>query len=26
MERLHITPAFAFDSHFKQFGTVVRVP
>jgi predicted nucleic acid-binding protein len=26
MERLGITVAFAFDSHFEQFGTVVRVP
>ena len=26
MERLGITQAFAFDSHFEQFGTVVRVP
>jgi len=26
MERLRITLAFAFDSHFEQFGTVVRVP
>ena len=26
MERLGITHAFAFDSHFEQFGTVVRVP
>lgn len=26
MERLQISQAFAFDSHFEQFGTVVRVP
>ena len=26
IERLGITQAFAFDSHFEQFGTVVRVP
>lgn len=26
IERLGITLAFAFDSHFEQFGTVVRVP
>jgi predicted nucleic acid-binding protein len=26
MERLHMTHAFAFDSHFEQFGTVIRVP
>ena len=26
MERLHRTHAFAFDSHFEQFGTVIRVP
>jgi hypothetical protein len=26
MERLGITYAFAFDNHFEQFGTVVRVP
>ena len=26
MERLRITHAFAFDSHFEQFGTVIRVP
>lgn len=26
IERLGITAAFAFDSHFEQFGTVVRVP
>jgi predicted nucleic acid-binding protein len=26
MERLRITQAFAFDSHFEQFGTVLRVP
>jgi uncharacterized protein len=26
MERLQISHAFAFDSHFEQFGTVVRVP
>jgi predicted nucleic acid-binding protein len=26
MERLGIAHAFAFDSHFEQFGTVVRVP
>ena len=26
MERLGITHAFAFDSHFEQFGAVVRVP
>ncbi len=26
MERLEITLAFAFDSHFEEFGTIVRVP
>ena len=26
MERLGHTHAFAFDSHFAQFGTVIRVP
>lgn len=26
MERLSVTHAFAFDSHFEEFGTVVRVP
>jgi predicted nucleic acid-binding protein len=26
MERLSMTHAFAFDSHFEQFGTVIRVP
>ena len=26
MERLGITYAFAFDNHFEQFGTVIRVP
>ncbi len=26
IERLHIVYAFAFDNHFEQFGTVVRVP
>jgi predicted nucleic acid-binding protein len=26
MERLRMTHAFAFDSHFEQFGTVIRVP
>jgi predicted nucleic acid-binding protein len=26
MERLGMTHAFAFDSHFEQFGTVIRVP
>lgn len=26
MERLRIAHAFAFDSHFEQFGTVIRVP
>jgi predicted nucleic acid-binding protein len=26
IERLGIAVAFAFDSHFEQFGTVVRVP
>src|SRR5439155_8730994 len=26
MERLRMTQAFAFDSHFEQFGTVIRVP
>lgn len=26
IERLGITHAFAFDSHFEQFGTVIRVP
>jgi uncharacterized protein len=26
MERLQIAQAFAFDSHFEQFGTIVRVP
>ena len=26
MERLGMTHAFAFGSHFEQFGTVIRVP
>ena len=26
IERLGITHAFAFDTHFEQFGMVVRVP
>jgi len=26
IERLGITHAFAFDTHFEQFGTVIRVP
>ena len=26
MERLGITRAFAFDTDFEQFGTIVRVP
>jgi len=26
MERLGITTAFAFDQHFRQFGTVTVVP
>jgi predicted nucleic acid-binding protein len=26
MQRLTITHAFAFDRHFEEFGTVVRVP
>jgi uncharacterized protein len=26
IERLGITHAFAFDLHFEQFGTVIRVP
>ncbi len=26
IERLSITHAFAFDIHFEQFGTVIRVP
>ncbi len=26
IERLGITHAFAFDNHFEQFGTVIRVP
>lgn len=26
MEKLGITSAFAFDQHFRQFGTVVVVP
>lgn len=26
MERLNITSAFAFDDHFRQFGTVSVVP
>ena len=26
MERLGITTAFAFDEHFRQFGTVTVVP
>jgi predicted nucleic acid-binding protein len=26
MERLGVTHAFAFDRHFEQFGTIVRVP
>jgi len=26
MERLLMTHAFAFDSHFEQFGSIIRVP
>jgi uncharacterized protein len=26
IERLRIPHAFAFDGHFEQFGTVIRVP
>jgi len=26
MERLGVTHAFAFDTHFEEFGTIVRVP
>lgn len=26
MQRLGITHAFAFDRHFEEFGTIVRVP
>ena len=26
MQRLGVTHAFAFDSHFEEFGTVVRAP
>lgn len=26
MERLGITHAFAFDTHFEQFGMIIRVP
>jgi uncharacterized protein len=26
MERLGVTHAFAFDRHFEEFGTVIRVP
>ena len=26
IERLSITYTFAFDNHFEQFGTVIRVP
>ena len=26
IERLGITHAFAFDGHFEQFGTVIRMP
>ena len=26
MQRLGVTHAFAFDSHFEEFGTIVRVP
>jgi predicted nucleic acid-binding protein len=26
MQRLSVTHAFAFDSHFEEFGTIVRVP
>jgi len=26
MQRLNVTHAFAFDSHFEEFGTIVRVP
>jgi predicted nucleic acid-binding protein len=26
MERLGITTAFAFDEHFRQFGTIAVVP
>ncbi|OGP28897.1 MAG: twitching motility protein PilT [Deltaproteobacteria bacterium GWA2_57_13] len=26
MERLGIAQAFAFDTHFEEFGSIVRVP
>ena len=26
MQRLSVTHAFAFDSHFEEFGTIVRIP
>jgi predicted nucleic acid-binding protein len=26
MQRLSVTHAFAFDRHFEEFGTVIRVP
>lgn len=26
MERLNVSKAFAFDEHFRQFGSVVVVP
>jgi predicted nucleic acid-binding protein len=26
MEATHITHAFAFDHHFEQFGSIIRVP
>ena len=26
MQRLSVTHAFAFDSHFEEFGTIIRVP
>jgi hypothetical protein len=26
MERLGVTHAFAFDRHFEEFGTVIRLP
>ena len=26
MERLGVTHAFAFDTDFEEFGTIIRVP
>ena len=26
MQRLSVTHAFAFDSHFEEFGTIIRIP